>query len=142
MLLQDPRMLTAIHVFGPKQTPDYVEGTLHYLMSYRLQNHALDLMKPNASGDALFIMAYYHHANNLKCTHIPRHLGMSSSYSFWKEGTQITKNFISILISSIQFLQKNNMALSQSNSTIPRKKKEQFGTHYLTHNVQGTSSAE
>ncbi|KAI4325839.1 hypothetical protein MLD38_031203 [Melastoma candidum] len=78
MSLQDPKLLTALQVqlqiYGPQQDPNSIEATLHYQMSYRVQNHALDLKVPDESNDALMITADYHHPSTPTCLHIPRQI--------------------------------------------------------------------
>ncbi|KAI4310542.1 hypothetical protein MLD38_035514 [Melastoma candidum] len=78
MSLQDPKLLSAlqiqIQIAGPQQDPNSIEATLHYQMSYRVQNHALDLKVPNDANDALIIYADYHHAQAPTCLHVPRQI--------------------------------------------------------------------
>ncbi|KAI4302111.1 hypothetical protein MLD38_037897 [Melastoma candidum] len=76
MSLQDPKLLIALQVqlqiAGSQQDPNSIEATMHYQMSYRVQNHALDLKVPNESNDALMIEANYHHPSTPTCLRVPR----------------------------------------------------------------------
>ncbi|KAI4387617.1 hypothetical protein MLD38_000037 [Melastoma candidum] len=78
MSLQDPKLLSALQVqlqiAGPQQDSNSIEATLHYQMSYRVQNHALDLTVLDDANDALIIKADYHHSSSPICLHIPRQI--------------------------------------------------------------------
>lgn len=76
MSLQYPNMLTALQVkvqlASPKQTSDSIEATLHYQMSYRVYNHALNFKVTDAIGDTLLITTDYHHSSTPTYIYIPR----------------------------------------------------------------------
>ena len=76
MTLSDKYLSTALkvqlHIVGPPQVRDTIVATLHYQMVYRVQNHALDIMLPHSSNDALLITVDSHHLPS--CVHIPKQI--------------------------------------------------------------------
>ena len=75
MSLSKPHLLDAlkvqVQIYGAEQIPDWIAATLHYQMTYRVQNHALDLTLPGGE-EALLIRVDEQHSAT--CTHVPRHI--------------------------------------------------------------------
>ena len=74
--LSDKYLSTALkvqlHTVRAPQVRDPIVAILHYQMVYRVQNHALDIMLPQSSNDALLITVDSHHVPS--CVHIPKQI--------------------------------------------------------------------
>ena len=74
MALSDKYLSTALkvqlYIVGAPQVRDTIVAILHYQMVYRVQNHALDIMFPHSSNDALLITIDSH--NLPSYVHMPK----------------------------------------------------------------------
>ncbi|GAV83816.1 hypothetical protein CFOL_v3_27261 [Cephalotus follicularis] len=76
MSLLEPYLLSAlkvqVQIFGAPQISSTFVATIHYQMAFRAQNHALDLVVPQRTEDALMITINSTHVPS--CTHIPKQI--------------------------------------------------------------------
>ena len=133
MSLKDPHLCDAlkvqVQITRASQVQDTFAATLHYQLTYRLQNHAFDMAVPNMaqSNDALLIQVYP--GMILMCMFVSRKLTRDQMTSLFPE-SRITKyEMLHQAIKPIQsndpfFIRKENGEVKTRFLVAPPKRKD------------------
>ena len=133
MSLKDPHLCDAlkvqVQIIGASQVHDTFAATLHYQLTYRLQNHAFDMavLDIAQSNDALLIQV--DPGMTPTCTFVPRQLNKDQMISFFLESWITKYEMLHQVTKPIQskdppFIRKANCEVETKFLTPPLEKKD------------------